>query len=390
LKVVLRDDESAISEVIGTILILAMTVVLFSTIIIWVGSIPTPVAQTRLDVDSKMVPVYSGLGVEIAVNITLTHQGGESLGPVSTIIYVTSQRGTNPAKTDIQRLHPYNRLLAAPNGLLDGTDSTWNVGERWGYKNFTLLSSDVISVTLVDTSKSVVLWSATLTPPAGTRPPVFLDKWTDGLYSSPAVDPVESGLGFFVFAHVVDPDNDLNPKSVYARLTAWYGTGDPCSQPQQMRDDGIYPDRIPGDGIFSLGGLTCMKSPYPILNWDGSYILLNATDLRGHVSQSRMTLSVIPGPIGAGGGGSNSTGRPANLRWNGRQGYNIFNASQWDQFRYSATETRTFKGSERLWSSSRAWTWRTPSTRTSSRCTIRSAGSPPNPPSTARTRPSPR
>jgi len=54
LKVVLREDESAISEVIGTILILAMTVVLFSTIIIWVGSIPTPVAQTRLDVDSKM------------------------------------------------------------------------------------------------------------------------------------------------------------------------------------------------------------------------------------------------------------------------------------------------------------------------------------------------
>jgi len=348
LKIVLRDDESAISEVIGTILILAMTVVLFSTIIIWVGSIPTPVAQTRLDMDSKMVPVYSALGVEVGVNITLTHQGGESLGPVSTIIYVTSQRGTNPAKTDIQRLHPYNRLLATPSGLLDGTDTTWNVGERWGYKNFTLLSSDVISVTLVDTSKSVVLWSATLTPPAGTRPPVFVDKWTDGLYSSTSVDPVESGLGFFVFAHVADPDNDLNPKSVYARLTAWYGTGDPCSQPQQMRDDGIYPDRIPGDGIFSLGGLTCMKSPYPILNWDGSYILLNATDLRGHVSQSRMTLSVIPGPIGAGGGGSNSTGRPANLRWNGRQGYNIFNASQWDQFRYGATETRTFKGSESI------------------------------------------
>src|SRR5207245_1030737 len=230
------------------------------TISTWVGSITARVAQTRVAVDSKMVPLYNGLGVEIAVNMTLTHPGGEALGPVSTIIYVTSQRGTNPAKTDIQRLHPYNRLLATPNGLLDGTDSTWNVGERWGYKNFTLLSSDVISVTLVDTSKSVVLWSATLTPPAGTRPPVFLDKWTDGLYSSTAVDPVESGLGFFVFAHVVDPDNDLNPKSVYARLTAWYGTGDPCSQPQQMRDDGLYPDRVPGDGIFSLVGLTCLQS----------------------------------------------------------------------------------------------------------------------------------
>src|SRR3989475_9100844 len=110
-----------------------------------------------------------------------------------------------------------------------------------------------------------------------------------------------------------------------------------------MRDDGIYPCRIAGDGIFSLGGLTCMKSPYPILNWDGSYILLNATDSRGHVSQSRMTLSVIPGPIGAGGGGSNSRGRPANLRWNGRQGYNIFNPSPLDPFRYSPPGTPTFK-----------------------------------------------
>src|SRR2546427_8386854 len=95
-----------------------------------------------------------------------------------------------------------------------------------------------------------------------------------------------------------------------------------------MRDDGIYPDRIAGDGIFSLGGLTCMKSPYPILNWDGSYILLNATDLRGHATQSRMTLSVIPRPIGAGGGGGNSTGRPADPRWDRRQGDKIFKPLQ--------------------------------------------------------------
>src|SRR6266567_4921352 len=230
-----------------------MTVVLFATIIIWVSNIPTPVAQTRLDVESKMDPVYNAFGVEIGVNITLTHQGGEALDPVPTVIYVTSQRGTNPAKTDLQRLHPYNRLLATPSGLEDGRDSTWNVGERWGYKNLTLRSSDVIGVTIVDTLKSVVLWSATLTPPPGTRPPVFVDTWTDGLWSTTAIDSVESGLGFYLFAHVVDPDGDLNVNSVYATLTQWYGTGDPCSRPQKMWDDGRFPDRSAGDGIFSLG-----------------------------------------------------------------------------------------------------------------------------------------
>src|SRR5206468_3196034 len=129
----------------------------------------------------------------------------------------------------------------------------------------------------------------------------------------------------------------------------WCGTGDSCAQSQKVTDNGIYPDRAAGDGVFSLGGLTCMKSPYPNLNWDSSIILFNATDKKGHTTQSRTILSVIPGPTGgAGGGGGNSTGRPANLRWNGRQGYNIFNASQWDQFKYTASETRTFRATDEV------------------------------------------
>src|SRR3989441_1085873 len=348
MKVVLREDESGISEVIGTILILAMTVVLFSTIIIGVSTIPTPVAQGRLDVASEMDPMYNGAGSEIGVNVTLTHQGGEALQPPPTIIYVTSQRGSNPATTDVQRLHLYNKLLATPSGIIDGTDIVWNVGERWGYKNFTLRSTDQITITIIDTLKSVVLWTALLTPPAGSRPPVFVDKWADGLYSTTAIDPVQSGIGFFVFAKVADPDGDLNVNSVYATITAWYGTGDPCAQPQKMTDNGLYPDRVAGDGVFSLGGLSCMKSPYPSLSWDSSIILFNATDKRGHATQSRMILSVVQGPTGSGGGGTNGTGRPANLRWNGRQGYNIFNASQWDQFKYTAVETRTFKANDEV------------------------------------------
>ena len=349
MKVVLRDDESGISEVIGTILILAMTVVLFATIIIWVSNIPTPAAQARLDLQSSMDPVYDGLGVETAVNITLVHQGGEALDGGTTGIYVTSQRGTNPPTTDILKLHKYNGLLAAPNGLLDGSDLNWNTGERWSYRNASIRSTDAVTITIVDTFKSILLWTSQINAPAGTRPPVFVDKWSDGLYSTTVIDPVESGLGVFVFAQVADPDGDLNDNSVYGTVTAWYGTGDPCSQPQKMRDDGIYPDRAGGDGIFSLGGLTCMKPPYPALDWDGSIVLMNATDKKGHTTSSRMVLNVIPGPPGSsGGGGINGTGRPANLRWNGRQGYNIFNASEWDRFKYTAEETRTFRGSEEL------------------------------------------
>src|SRR2546428_9743780 len=90
MRTILREDESGVSEVIGTILILAMTVVLFSVIILWVSAIPTPAAQARTDMQSVMNPLYNPLGVQISVNITLTHHGRHALQPVPTSIYATS------------------------------------------------------------------------------------------------------------------------------------------------------------------------------------------------------------------------------------------------------------------------------------------------------------
>jgi flagellin-like protein len=291
-KTILREDESGVSEVIGTILILAMTVVLFSVIIIWVTSIPTPTALTRLDVQSSMSPIYSA-GLEIGVNITLTHQGGEALQPVPTLIYVTWQRGSNPPQTDVVTLHPYNGLLATPSGLLDGSNSVWDIGERWAYKNFLIRSSDTISITIVDVLKSIIVWSGPINAATGTRPPIFLDKWADDIRGTDAIDPVQENLGFFLFVRVADPDGDLNPNGVWATLTMWYGTSDPCAFPQRMHDDGIAPDREAGDGIFSLGAIACMSPPFPLLSWDGSIILLNATDLLGHQTTTRFVLTVV-------------------------------------------------------------------------------------------------
>ncbi len=295
-----RRDVSGVSEVVGTILILAMTVVLFSVIILWVTSFPTPVAQARLDVLSRMDPMYDAFGSEIGVNITLVHRGGESVEPVPTVIYVISQRGTNPPQTDRVLIHPYNPLLATPSGLLDGTDSVWDIGERWAYKNYLLRTSDVIRVSIVDITRSSVVWEGSMNAVQGARPPVFVNKWADGIYATEAVDPVQATMGFYVFAEVADPDGDLNPASVYATITGWYGSGTICESPLQMRDDGVAPDRFAGDGIFSLGGNVCMNAPYPPLGWAGSVILLNATDYAGHPVTNRLVLGVIQ-PSGGGG-----------------------------------------------------------------------------------------
>lgn len=298
MKIILREDPSGVSEVLGTILILAMTVTLFSVVILWVSNVPTPSSQTRQDMLSTMTPIYDVSGNEIGVDITITHGGGEALQPALTMIYVTDQRGSNPPQTDIVSLHLYNGLLANPNGLVDGTNSVWDIGERWDYKNFLDRSSDTITVTIVDTARSLIIWSGPTTPPAGTRPPIFLSVWTDGLCRTIQPAPVQAGLGFCLYATVMDPDGDLNTASVYATLTAWYGSGTVCATPLQMRDNGVPPDGKAGDGIFSLGLNGCMNPPYPPLSWAGSYILLNATDFKGHKAQTRILLNVVPATSG--------------------------------------------------------------------------------------------
>lgn len=285
---------------IGTFLILAMTVVLFTSIILWVAAFPTPSGRTRLDVIGGMQPIYNGVGIEVGVNITLHHQGGDSLFPAFTAVYVTSQSGSNPPRTDIVLLHKYNAFLATPSGLLDGQDTAWEVGERWAYKNYTLRSSDQIDVMVVDTQRNAVVWTAPMTPPPGTRPPVFIDKWADGNWATAAVDPVQATRGFYFFASVRDPDGDLDPASVYATITAWYGSGTVCESPLMMRDDGVFPDRNAGDSVFSLGAIACTNPPFPPESWAGSVILLNATDAQGHQTTTRFVLDVVP-PSGGGG-----------------------------------------------------------------------------------------
>ncbi len=291
MKTILREDESGVSEVIGTILILGITVTLFSVIIVWVSGVPAPVAQTRVDITSQMTALTPG---GTGVNITLTHSGGESLYPVPTVIYVTDQVG-NSQTTDTVTLHLFTTKLINPNGLLDGTDSVWSIGERWNYENAKWSTSDAITVTVVDTSKGNVMWMGQMNPHSGDRPPVFLNVWAAGTLNGVQSNTVYAAQGFYLFADVISPAGTI--KSVYANITAWQGyPSSGCSVALPMRDDGNPPDAVAGDNIWSLQQPGCMTEPYPLLNWTGTYILFNATDNLGHVTTTRLQMDVAPSP----------------------------------------------------------------------------------------------
>jgi len=354
---VLREEESGVSEVVGTILILAMTVVLFSTIILWVSTIPTPVAQTRVDILASLNPQYvrGPLGTlqEQGDWINMTHQGGESMPAFTTVMYISDQKASGAISTAV--IHLASKKTYVPGvtyGLLDGSGQTWSVGQRFTYFASNLSSADKITVTIVDLTRSLVLWTSQLTAPAGSRPPIFLNVYAARNNVGTPLD-VQTGTGFYIFAKVMDPDADLNPDSVSATMTYYYGTGNPCIPPAvnagKMYDDGPsggHGDASANDGVFTFFTNACTGNA--VAGMDGSIVLFSAADSAQHQSTTRMTLHVIPGPTGGNnnGGGLGGSGRPPNLRWNGNQGYNIFNATQWDTYGYAAAPTRTFKGAE--------------------------------------------
>ncbi len=293
MKAILREDDTGVSEVLGTILILGMTVTLFSVIIVWVSSVPAPTAQTRIDIKSQMTPIPGGAG---GVQIILTHNGGEPLYPVPTIIYVTDQVGKNPQTMDTVTLHLFNTHLLNANGLLDGSDNVWSIGERWEYQNLNWNVTDSIAVTIVDTGKNAVVWSGSMNPNPGSRPPIFLAVWASSPTTTGQPSPVYATNGFDLFAEVISPTTGgyIRPNSVYANIMALdpFGT-------VQMLDNGPVggsPDVAAHDNIFTAGSVGLMNPPYPAPSWSGTFIIINATDNNGNQASTRFVLNVFPNP----------------------------------------------------------------------------------------------
>ncbi len=324
-----------VSEVIGTILILLMTVVLFSVVIIWVNGFPAPLASNRLDMEARVVPQYSG-GVWNGMQILLTHRGGEDLRPDTIRIYrtvngSTEVLGLEGKNFDGDGIHNYT---------ISGEDARWNIGETWSYVNHSIPQTARVSIIIADIIRSSVLWEQDIYGVAGVQPPLFFEKWTDSAPGSPSRDPVQPGDTFNLYAKVHDPDGDLDITSVKATFTFVGG-----SPTLRMWDDGPFGghgDAITGDGVFTLAWTT--QAPQ---SWDGGIIIMMAKDLGGRETRSRFVLSVVDlGTTNVFNNGSTSTG-PLNLtKFNDLQRYDLFNKSEWDSKGWSATPTRRFKQGE--------------------------------------------
>ncbi|MEE9164544.1 MAG: type IV pilin, partial [Thermoplasmata archaeon] len=91
-------DHRGVSEVIGTILILLITVIIFSTIVLWVFTLPTPRAAGNAGIDGGLEGRFVG-GSWGGAYVNLTHLGGDDLLDTNTRIYITIDNQTHTFRT---------------------------------------------------------------------------------------------------------------------------------------------------------------------------------------------------------------------------------------------------------------------------------------------------
>lgn len=138
----LRDSNEMVSNIVGTIVLLGIIIVIFSSLYGMVLSHP-------FSVDSSTVTV---IGTIEGDTIIFEHRGGKALSP-ETIISITI--------SGIEDTSTVQELL-----IDDNNDGLWNIGERLVYKfgyNLDLLDADVIGID-VENNKLVIIGTIDIKP----------------------------------------------------------------------------------------------------------------------------------------------------------------------------------------------------------------------------------
>lgn len=194
-------DRRGVSDVVGTILLLALTVTLFSSIFLFVDTFPQPPAQPSTQFAANLL--YGGAHGQSIVGLNIEHLAGPTLaGTID--VYLSS--------ADHPTRFPTPFTLAQG---LNGSTS-WNLGQLY-YLNLTtysLTAPDNITVSIVSTTQ--LLFRVTLPGQNPTLPPQFVAQGT-----VPTVPTV--GQSFLVYVQIVDPV--LKTYSVFANVSELPGVG---------------------------------------------------------------------------------------------------------------------------------------------------------------------
>jgi hypothetical protein len=266
-------DGRGVSEIISNLLVLSITVVLFSGIAMYVGSMPSPAdipaVEFRLDVEED----------NDTSNLRIVKQGGDVLHPWSTKILMIAGE-----LTEVHEL--------AHGGVV----ADWNTGEAWVSKFPS--GAKEMRVVIYETEKGNVIWDGQVSSDGasdGVRPFFSVKGFS--------IVPAKAGQANAICAKVVDPSLHLVRDSV--RLDGRpLGLGE--SMP--MTDEDM-------DGVFETAALT------PSLDWNGLICNVTAADCEGNKISDRIALEVQAS--------SEAASPPGNLYRNGDHLVGLFDAAEW-------------------------------------------------------------
>ncbi|EDY35748.1 von Willebrand factor type A domain protein [Aciduliprofundum boonei T469] len=190
--------EKGVSEVLGSILILLITVMLFSTVFYYVSTMPTPKERIYAQFDANMKIEQNANGYYY-LNITVKNVGGESLVDWRTmfIIVIDFTAKQHMLSWSNFSKQPFDKDGKFSQGESFYYDSSW---DGFTYPSLEDIKALNIGVTLLDKNTGNIIWSTRLQGRTN-MPPILV-----GLTTSPS--PPILGKPATFKAIIFDPDNN--------------------------------------------------------------------------------------------------------------------------------------------------------------------------------------
>ena len=267
-----RGNLRGVSEILGTIMILSLTVVLFSAIFYFVSTLPTPPNQANSQFNAAL-GVSAG-GTEAFVNIS--YVAGPLLTDAATEIFLSSS--IHPNTFSCARFGNYGDPYTLSQGL--GGASTWSAGTTWSLPlqvgtttcpgGSLSAQGDNVTLSIINIAQNTLLLHVTLPGASPTVAPLFISEATTP--ATPVVDTT-----FNVTA--VIRSTSLKGDSVYASLNS-LGISTPIQL--TLRSGPATAAPVAGTNEWSAQVSSALIPPTVTLFPGQPYnLVLNATDTLG-------------------------------------------------------------------------------------------------------------
>jgi hypothetical protein len=243
-----RRNHRGVSDVVATILLLALTVTLFASVFFFINTFPRPPPQPANQFSATLTYGQLSGGKIPILDVNVLHLAGPTIaGPTTTQVAIYLQSQAKPS------------AFAAPFTLgfgLNGS-STWSLGTTWVGNITTYLLSVPDNVTISIIAQSQLLFRITLPGSDPNTPPIFSQAGVNP--ASPAVS-----ASFTTYVGISDPN--LRTGSVFVNVSQVPGvTGSGLDQMSFLATSGLW--------VFTLAGGSNSAGTF--------YVFVNATDGSG-------------------------------------------------------------------------------------------------------------